>query len=767
MKKMKNFFRIAVVALMALNLLSPVIFAIPQAQAATLGVPSILSYQGRLKSSAGSALTGTYDLVFKLYDASTGGSLLWTETHTDVTVTSGYFAVTLGETTTFTSAVDFTKNLWLLISVEGEDMTSRVAVNSVAFALAARGIENSATEPATNLYGGRMYYNTASGNAYVYDAVGAAWVDVTAASGTTLDDAYNNFGAAAQIITVDDAATGLDFSVTAAGDMVIDLESTGDFIIKDNGTAFATFSDAGAVTLANDLAVNGDDITSDGNLSLSATGYTRIGDTGTPVSANGDDDLYVEGDLEVDGVIYADGGLTYASNVDMSNNLILNIGNAGTDFTAGGGLNLAGDLAVNGDDITSDGTLGITGATGINLTATTGNVTVASVGGLATSILLDSDGAAGTGITLDAYDAINNNSGKIYMAAGSAGLDVDVENGGSISMSTTGGPIVLSAVGAGGNIDISALNGNVDIESKTAAGIINLGDWDVQKTINIGTGSKTDTVNIATDTNTYDVVNIGNNANATVVNIDGGTGGITMDTIDGGAISIDAIGAPSNMSLAATADADDLTIAVTGAYNASLLLQSSGTSNDAIAMSTTAGGIDITVAGAAAGEDLDLTSNTSINLTAAENAADSIVLSSTNGGIDITTNSTEDIDVSANGGLNLSSAEAADGAITISTSNAAGQIQITSTDTTADAIEVDSAGGFDLMTTGAAAGAGDISLYSDNASVTVTADEAIADAIVINASAGGVDITAATNELDMVATTADVNITASATDVDV
>ncbi len=44
-------------------------------------------------------------------------------------------------------------------------------------------------------------------------------------------------------------------------------------------------------------------------------------------------------------------GDTMTGNLDMSDNLILNVGNAGTDFTTGGGLVLADDLQVNGGDI--------------------------------------------------------------------------------------------------------------------------------------------------------------------------------------------------------------------------------------------------------------------------------------------------------------------------------------------------------------------------------------------------------------------------------
>ncbi|MBI2474987.1 hypothetical protein HYV69_01015, partial [Candidatus Uhrbacteria bacterium] len=103
------------------------------------------------------------------------------------------------------------------------------------------------------------------------------------------------------------------FTITnsGTGDTVVNLSSSGDFIVQDNGVAAFTLNDSGngtfagtlgvtgAVTLTDDLAVNGDDVTSDGNLSLSATGYTRVGDTGVPGDATADDSLYVEGAFEV------------------------------------------------------------------------------------------------------------------------------------------------------------------------------------------------------------------------------------------------------------------------------------------------------------------------------------------------------------------------------------------------------------------------------------------------------------------------------------
>ncbi|MEA1950588.1 MAG: hypothetical protein U9N87_04345 [Planctomycetota bacterium] len=96
-----------------------------------------------------------------------------------------------------------------------------------------------------------------------------------------------------------------------------------------------------------------------------------------------------------------------------------------------------------------------------------------------------------------------------------------------------------------------------------------------------------------------------------------------VDALSGiNTIALDA--AASSLSLAADGAADDLTISVTGAQDASLVLSSAGTAADALQVTTTAGGIDITNGGAAE-EDLDITSsNASINLTAGEDAAGAI-----------------------------------------------------------------------------------------------------------------------------------------------
>ena len=61
---------------------------------------TIVNYQGRLADIEGNPLDGTYGMTFALYDAPTGGALMWgPESHAAVPVSDGLFSVGLGNQT--------------------------------------------------------------------------------------------------------------------------------------------------------------------------------------------------------------------------------------------------------------------------------------------------------------------------------------------------------------------------------------------------------------------------------------------------------------------------------------------------------------------------------------------------------------------------------------------------------------------------------------------------------------------------------------------
>ena len=107
-------------------------------------VPSTntIAYQGRLADAGGSPLTGTYSIIFRLYNAASGGAPLWEEQWTGqngVQVSDGLFNVMLGSLTPIPQAVVTGNNtLWLGITVGTDDeMAPRVQLGSVPFAVQA------------------------------------------------------------------------------------------------------------------------------------------------------------------------------------------------------------------------------------------------------------------------------------------------------------------------------------------------------------------------------------------------------------------------------------------------------------------------------------------------------------------------------------------------------------------------------------------------------------------------------------------------------
>ncbi|MCD4813044.1 hypothetical protein K8S19_05075 [bacterium] len=78
-----------------------------------------MSYQGQLTDSGGSPLNGTKNLRFVIYDALTGGNILWSETHNSVPVINGIFNIILGQgTVPMPIKLAMRKNLFLEIRVD-------------------------------------------------------------------------------------------------------------------------------------------------------------------------------------------------------------------------------------------------------------------------------------------------------------------------------------------------------------------------------------------------------------------------------------------------------------------------------------------------------------------------------------------------------------------------------------------------------------------------------------------------------------------------
>ncbi|MCD4727745.1 MAG: hypothetical protein K8R46_08795, partial [Pirellulales bacterium] len=135
-------------------------------------------------------------------------------------------------------------------------------------------------------------------------------------------------------------------------------------VSETQATSYVPFSmeGTGDVAMANDLYMSN---ATASYITSKAPLYITAGDEGTNTNlvlegrGTGkvyvDDDLTVTGTTTIAGVLNVTGTLGFSGDLDMNNNIITNIGNAGTDFDSNGGLTLAGDLIVSGDNIDSSG----------------------------------------------------------------------------------------------------------------------------------------------------------------------------------------------------------------------------------------------------------------------------------------------------------------------------------------------------------------------------------------------------------------------------
>jgi subtilisin-like proprotein convertase family protein len=101
---------------------------------AAQAVPSMISYTGRLDTSAGIPFDGDVEVTAALFGSDSGGTALWSDDLGTVSVTSGTLQLTL-EGEGLDAAIASTDALWLEFSVDGATMAPRQRVSSAPYAL--------------------------------------------------------------------------------------------------------------------------------------------------------------------------------------------------------------------------------------------------------------------------------------------------------------------------------------------------------------------------------------------------------------------------------------------------------------------------------------------------------------------------------------------------------------------------------------------------------------------------------------------------------
>lgn len=111
------------------------------------GINRTINFQGKVvnKSDSTNVTNGSYTFVFKLYDASSGGTQLpsgtpWSESQS-LTVTNGVFRASLGAVTPIPTTIDFNSDsLWLDVTFNGETFGSRIRFTAVPYAFNAEKV---------------------------------------------------------------------------------------------------------------------------------------------------------------------------------------------------------------------------------------------------------------------------------------------------------------------------------------------------------------------------------------------------------------------------------------------------------------------------------------------------------------------------------------------------------------------------------------------------------------------------------------------------
>jgi hypothetical protein len=520
-----------------------------------------------------------------------------------------------------------------------------------------------------------------SADAITVDAAGALDLTAGAASNwnTTAGDITIDAEAASVVIDGGEAATdavriiasaaagGIDID-SGTGD--IDIDSSDDISIDGAGASAAisigTSAVAHTITLGNATSatsVNLDAGTGGVDVDLVATGVMSIdgdlvviGGAADGDSATDDGDLLVVDVFEVDGTANFDGTADFDSVINVAGATVTGdlIPSAADTYDLGSAafewaeLYLGdGSLFIGNDqdasfvyDEADDDSLEITG-TLISIGEEAANDVATAAGDLLVSVDLEVNGDAHVdGATFDAD------------VTGAISLDADLASNFNTSV---------------GDITIDSETGSVVIRGREAVGDAIYLDADNT----LGAGVQ------------IDAFSAGVNTSGTI-NMDAGTGGVDIDIVGdgdfdvlaGGTFSIDGTGdgagGDANITYSTAGDEEDFTISLAGATDSSLVLSSTGTSGDALRF-ISSGGIDID-----ASEKLDVD--------VSSNFADAVSITASAGGIDITAvgaDAGEDIDISNTGG---------------------GEVRITSTSGDADALRFNATGGggMDFDTAGGA-----------------------------------------------------------------
>ncbi len=424
--------------------------------------PELITYQGRLANASDEALTGTYAMTFKFYDASSTGTLLLTDTASSVSVNLGLFTVKLGgalTTGTESSLAGVFRNhaaVYLEMKVGTETLSPRVQMISAGYALNAKSLDGKAA---------------------------SSFLDTSATAQTKTGD----LTVSGTISGSGSGLTGLNASNVASGTLS-DARLSSNVALRSGNQTFTginTFTSwivaSGGVTGLPEPADDEDAATKayvDAHTGSTAAGWTQDGtvvhltiasDTVGIGTDSPEEKLHVVGNILAEGNTFSFGDDLSAENKDI------------VARTAGANPVLRFDVTSGTWRFSNDGTTftDLTGSTGtVTSVATGGGLTGGTITSTGTISIAD-DGVTsakilnGTIVNTDVSSSAAITYGKLDLAAGIVNSDVSSSAAITYGKLDLSGGIINSDVASSAAITYGKLNlaggvVNADVASSAA-----------------------------------------------------------------------------------------------------------------------------------------------------------------------------------------------------------------------------------------------------------------------------------------------------------
>ncbi len=267
-----NLIRLVIIALFSLNA------GVMLAQSTKIGV------QGTVRKSDGNSLEdGSYDMTFRLYDAATGGTVLWSEVQTQVEVAGGIYSTQLGNVNAL--SLSFDADYFLSVQVEASpEMTPRQQLTVAPYALSFKGSGN--VFPSSGVIGIGTTSPTSGHNLHIKNGSGEAKQLIEGSSGAVIEmkkgsvTASIGYAPSSSVLEIK-GTNNTAFQVAGSDRMVV--TSTG-LSVTGTGTFSNGLTVSSGTSQFNNITFSGNSISCSADLNIRHNGVTKLSITTTDVT---------------------------------------------------------------------------------------------------------------------------------------------------------------------------------------------------------------------------------------------------------------------------------------------------------------------------------------------------------------------------------------------------------------------------------------------------------------------------------------------------